>query len=126
MKETKEMIMERPPRVSGVRIDDTELCFVLEDGREISVPISFYPTLALASQKERENFEIYPVSVHWPDLDADIGSDALLLGAKEFPAFAAKAVERAKQKDKKQKMGVARKGRIQPIGKKKKKLENVG
>jgi len=69
----------------------------LEDGRSVSVPLSFYPTLLLASGRERANFEITHSSVHWPKLDCDIGSECLLRGAKEARKFAQKAVARKKQ-----------------------------
>lgn len=102
-KKTMNQILENPPRVADVRVTETSLGYVLEDGREIIVPIGYYPSLALATKTERECFKIYPVSVHWPKLDVDISSEALLLGAKERPAFAARAVKRAQRRNKTQK-----------------------
>jgi hypothetical protein len=67
----------------------------LADGRFISVPLNFYPTLALATAAERNRFEINGSSVFWPDLDADIGVEGLLAGAREHQHYARKAVERA-------------------------------
>lgn len=58
------------------------LGFQLEDGRFISVPLGFYPTLALATSDERARFEINGSSVYWPALDADIGVEGLLAGAR--------------------------------------------
>ena len=45
--------------------------FDLEDGRTISVPIVFYPTLMLARAEDRADYEICHSSVHWPKLDCD-------------------------------------------------------
>ncbi len=87
--------MQPPPAISEVVVNDELLGFHLEDGRFISVPVAFYPTLALASQEERKRFEISGSSVYWPDLDADIGVEGLLAGAREHPLYARKAVERA-------------------------------
>jgi hypothetical protein len=87
--------MQAPPLISEVRIDDEVLGFSLADGRFISVPLAFYPTLALATREERGHFEINGSSVHWPDLDADIGVEGLLAGAHEHPHYAKKAMERA-------------------------------
>jgi hypothetical protein len=87
--------MQTPPLISEVHVDDEVLGFELEDGRFISVPIAFYPTLALAAPVERSHFEINGSSVYWPDLDADIGVDGLLAGAREHPHYARKAIERA-------------------------------
>ena len=87
--------MQTPPLISEVHIDDELLGFDLEDGRFISVPIAFYPTFALAAPAERNHFEINGSSVDWPDLDADIGIEGLLAGAREHPHYARKAVARA-------------------------------
>src|SRR5438093_13613289 len=87
--------MQTPPTVSEVLVNDELLGFHLEDGRFISVPIAFYPTLALATPEERNQFEVNGSSVYWPALDADIGVEGLLAGAREHPYYARKAVERA-------------------------------
>ncbi|MBA4149861.1 MAG: DUF2442 domain-containing protein [Verrucomicrobia bacterium] len=80
--------------INDVRISEDRLTFDLADGRCISVPLAFYPTLFHASQEERQNFERYPFSVYWPDLDCDIGVEGMLQGAKELPIYAAKAEQR--------------------------------
>lgn len=87
--------MKVPPAVTEVVISDEILGFHLEDGRFISVPIDFYPTLALSTLEERRRYEIHGSSVYWPDLDADIGAEGLLSGAAEHSFYARKAVERA-------------------------------
>jgi hypothetical protein len=87
--------MKTPPLISEVHIDDEASGLDLEDGRFISVPIAFYPTLALAAPEEGSHFEINGSSVYWPDLDADIGVEGLLAGAREHPHYARKAMERA-------------------------------
>lgn len=55
------------------------------------MPLAFYPTLMLATQHEREQFEICHSSVYWPFLDCDIASDHLLRGLKEARNYAARA-----------------------------------
>jgi hypothetical protein len=87
-----------PPDVQAVNVTDDALTFELMDGRSITVPIVYYPTLMLATPAERNNFEICHSSVYWPDLDCDICSEHLLAGAKEAPYFVAKAYERAAQR----------------------------
>jgi hypothetical protein len=87
-----------PPEIQEVKITDDALTFDLIDGRSISVPLAFYPTLMLATREEREKFEKVGSSVYWPDLDCDINSDALLRGAKEAPIYARKAYARAKER----------------------------
>jgi hypothetical protein len=87
--------MQTPPAITDVVVNDELLGFHLEDGRFISVPVAFYPTLALATAEERGRFEISGSSVYWPELDADIGVEGLLAGAQEHHFYARKAVERA-------------------------------
>ena len=86
-----------PPEIQEVKITKDVLTFDLVDGRSISVPLAFYPTLMLATPEERENFERTGSSVHWPALDCDINSEALLRGAKEAPIYARRAFERAEE-----------------------------
>jgi hypothetical protein len=88
-------MMILPPAITDVVVNDEVLGFHLEDGRFISVPIAFYPTLAFASAEERGRFTISGSSVFWPDLDADIGVEGLLAGAREHHHYAREAIERA-------------------------------
>src|SRR2546423_14061799 len=87
--------MEAPFIFSEVVVNEELLGFHLKDGRFISVPIAFYPTLSLAAPEERMRFEINGSSVYWPDLDVDIGAEGLLVGAREHRYYARRAVERA-------------------------------
>ena len=87
--------MQTPPTVTEVVVNDELLGFHLEDGRFISVPIAFYPTLALATPEEQGRFEMNGSSIYWPELDADIGVEGLLAGAREHHHYARKAVQRA-------------------------------
>lgn len=86
-----------PPDVMAVHITKDRLEFDLEDGRSVSVPLAFYPTLMLASPAERATFEICHSSVHWPRLDCDISSNCLLRGAREARKYAQKARARKPQ-----------------------------
>src|SRR5215210_2096776 len=74
--------------IEKVHFTQDRLGFELKDGRLISVPLSFYPTLQHASEAQRLNFELYLSSAHWPDLDCDIGVEGMLAGAKELPVYA--------------------------------------
>jgi Protein of unknown function (DUF2442) len=76
-----------PPEIETVEIDDARLGFHLRDGRWVSVPLEFYPTLQRASMSQRAHFVIYPFSVHWPDLDVDLDAECLLRGAHELPFY---------------------------------------
>jgi hypothetical protein len=44
--------------------------------------LAWYPRLQHGTAKERQNFEVGSVGIHWPDLDEDISYRGLLLGRK--------------------------------------------
>jgi hypothetical protein len=83
-----------PPDVTDVHMTKDRLTFDLEDGRSVSVPLAFYPTLMLATAAERKDYEITHSSVYWPKLDCDISSDCLLRGARESRRFADKSIRK--------------------------------
>jgi hypothetical protein len=63
-----------------VRFDKEMMHVRLGDGREISVPVAWFPKLRNASPKQRKNWRLIAsgVGIHWPDLDEDISVSALL------------------------------------------------
>ena len=54
----------------------------LNDGRTISVPLSWYPRLAHATPAEWTKCEIGHFGIHWPALDEDISIKGLLKGSR--------------------------------------------
>ena len=66
----------------AVEFTTTELVVTLADGRKIATPLDWYPRLKQASTKERANFEIMPMGIHWPDLDEDLGIAGMLKGRR--------------------------------------------
>jgi hypothetical protein len=52
----------------------------LADGRELSVPLAFFPRLQKASTRARSKWELIGggIGIHWPDLDEDISVENLL------------------------------------------------
>jgi hypothetical protein len=59
-----------------------ELVVTLADGRKIATPLEWYPRLKAATAKERANFEIMPMGIHWPDLDEDLSIAGMLKGQR--------------------------------------------
>ena len=53
---------------------------ILDDGREISAPLAWFPRLRDASDTPRANCRLIGQGegVHWPDLDEDVSVNALL------------------------------------------------
>ena len=84
--------------IKNAHIDAARLTVELTDGSAFIVPLTFYPTLLLASEEERNAMEITPYSLHWESLDCDLGIEGLLQGAKEHPKLAEKAWKRAEHR----------------------------
>ncbi len=68
--------------VRGMDVSVTEdiLSVRLEDGRNISVPLVWFPRLVDATEAQRRNWKLIGrgIGIHWPDLDEDISVDSLL------------------------------------------------
>ena len=84
--------------IKTARIDAQRLTVELADGCAFTIPLSFYPTLLLATDEERQAMEINPYSLHWDGLDCDLGIEGLLQGLHEHPKLADKAWERFKER----------------------------
>ena len=70
------------PLATGVEMSDSMLKVVLDDGRELSVPIEWFPRLRDATAGQRSNWRFIGrgEGIHWPDIDEDISIAGLLRG----------------------------------------------
>ena len=75
---------EAQSKVENVLISENELTLKLSDGGSKSVPLSFYPRLAHASQDERDNWQIIGQGegIRWHDLDEDISVEGIVAGRR--------------------------------------------
>jgi len=66
----------------SVSFDDDMMHVALTDGRILSVPLAWFPTLRSATPEQRTNCEIGGggVGLHWPDLDEDLSVAGLMAG----------------------------------------------
>lgn len=71
-------------RVITLSIDAERLTVELMDGRAIAVPLAWYPRLDNATQAQRENWQLAGggYGIHWPDIDEDLSTEGLLMGAR--------------------------------------------
>jgi hypothetical protein len=71
------------PRAVAARVSGTSLIVSLADGREVRVPVAWFPRLVAGSMAARANLRITEGgrAIHWPDLDEDIGVEPLLTTA---------------------------------------------
>jgi len=70
------------PRAYAVNFTEDALIVFLVDGRNISVPIIWFPRLAKANARQRQDFEILGngEGIHWPQIDEDISVFGLIAG----------------------------------------------
>lgn len=64
----------------GVRFTEDALIVALSDGREISVPLEWFPRLRDAAPRQRKNWRLIAkgIGIHWEDVDEDISVASLL------------------------------------------------
>ena len=69
-------------QITEVRVTDDELVVALADGRTLSVPLVWYPSLLNASDAQRSDWELIGdgEGVHWPQIDEDLSAEGLLRG----------------------------------------------
>ena len=63
-----------------VWFDDFKFFVLLEDGREIAIPLAWFPRLRDASKEQLNNWRLIcdGEGIHWEDLDEDISVELLL------------------------------------------------
>ena len=76
------LAVEHHPLANSVNIDADSLVVGLIDGRTISVPLAWFPSLSSASLSQLKEWEILGggEGIHWPQLDEDLSVSGLLLG----------------------------------------------
>jgi hypothetical protein len=60
--------------------DDIKMYLILDDGRELTVPINWFPSLRDATPDQRKKWRFIGdgEGIHWEDLDEDILVEGLL------------------------------------------------
>lgn len=78
-------------RAQSVVFDDDRMWIDLVDGRQLGVPLAYFPRLLKASAQQREQYTLSGggVGLHWEALDEDISVSALLLGVGDRTRSAA-------------------------------------
>jgi hypothetical protein len=66
-----------------VTLTDDRLTVTLADGRELAVPLSWFPRLSEATDAQRRNWRFIGrgQGIHWPEVDEDISVASLLRAA---------------------------------------------
>ena len=68
-----------------LRFERGRLVVALSDGREVSVPLGWYPTLEQATPARRNRWTLIGggKGIHWPELDLDLSVAGLTQGLPE-------------------------------------------
>lgn len=71
------------PLASGVTFPGERMLISLVDGRELAVPLSWFPRLQAANHVQRSNWRLIGggIGIHWPALDEDISVENLLFSS---------------------------------------------
>ncbi|MDP2038516.1 MAG: DUF2442 domain-containing protein [Ignavibacteria bacterium] len=67
-------------RIIDLSFPPDSLLVVLADGREVIVPLEWFPRLRDASDAQKKNWRFIGrgVGIHWVDIDEDISVNSLL------------------------------------------------
>jgi len=76
-------------KASKVWCDNENLCVLLYDGRQLFVPLAYFPRLLNATPQQRSQCEISGggAGLHWDEIDEDISVSGLLMGNKDITAY---------------------------------------
>jgi len=69
-------------QASKVWFDKDNMWVALSDGRQLSIPLTYFPRLLHAGDEQKNNYEMSGngTGIHWEELDEDISVRGLLAG----------------------------------------------
>jgi len=76
------LTFEGSSQIIDVHVTDDALVVAFADGRTLSVPLVWYPSLLNATPEQRSDSELIGdgEGVHWPQIDEDLSAEGLLRG----------------------------------------------
>jgi hypothetical protein len=96
------LVTEQDVFAESARFSEDSMTVRFDDGRELSVPLAWYPRLLHGTAAERESYELIGdgEGIHWPELDEDVSVEGLLAGRRsaESAASLAKWLENRKSR----------------------------
>ena len=68
------------PAIVAARVDKDRITAQLSDGREVAIPMAWFPRLLGATKVQRSRLVVSPggYGIHWPEVDEDISIKAFL------------------------------------------------
>ncbi len=75
-----------------VWFDNYNMWINLSDGRQLSVPLEYFPRLLNAKSAQREKYVLSGngTGIHWEEIDEDISVSGLLMGKKDLTNYISK------------------------------------
>jgi hypothetical protein len=73
-------VKNKPAKATDLWFSDRKLFVRLDDGREIGVPLEWFPKLESASAEDLKQWRFIGggIGIHWESLDEDISVEGLL------------------------------------------------
>jgi len=73
-------VKNKPAKATDLWFSDRKLFVRLDDGREIGVPLEWFPKLESATAEDLKKWRFIGdgIGIHWESLDEDISVDGLL------------------------------------------------
>ena len=70
------------PRAREVQVTEDEIIVQLQDGRTVTVPLTWFPKLLHATADQRKQWELLGdgEGIHWPSVDEDLSVAGMLRG----------------------------------------------
>ncbi len=74
---------------SKVWFDKENMWVALTDGRQLSIPLLYFPRLLNVTPEQRNNYELSGggTGIHWEEIDEDISVPGLILGNKDLTYY---------------------------------------
>jgi len=74
------LIINKSHNAIDVSFTETKMTVFLEDGRELSIPLEWFPRLRNATIKQLENWRLIGggEGIHWIEIDEDLSVENLL------------------------------------------------
>jgi hypothetical protein len=85
-------LMNMPPKILDAETTPSQLKVKLDSGITVLMPLEYVPTLLLATERERQEMEVFDHSIHSESLDCDLSVEGLVAGAKKVLSLRAKCL----------------------------------
>jgi hypothetical protein len=78
------LVESKIAKAAHLRIEADRFYVLLEDGRELGIPYTWFWRLAAASHEQRQNWRLIGdgTGICWEDLDEDLSVEGLLEGRR--------------------------------------------